>query len=549
MGRKKKKEIGYDVIVSVLQNGTTLSKAHYPATKNLGVLELSNQGNGPLSLPHYPFPNNSIEFIRMDGKNIFLLVNYKWEGFTTSSGELVNINRRLKGVEEIKLGRGDYGSISYKDIRIMFKIDVYKPKKFERPSKRDRSYIPSLLSLALPFREERQNFAIGIACSLLIFALIVAALFTTPTKVPTSIDQLPPEYILPFVEKEYFSTAPERLQNDLDRDQLVASVFNHYRALTELILGWQGYDKSLLFSSTIERYEATNQRASDKVEALKEMQSEVDTKVLANRNSALLLMPAVMGESINGKILRGVDKISSLHAALADSLERRKVFSKEYAEIVAHDFEEYRNIRKRRGGLSKLSRIKPWARLTNEQLMYKEAQDVADSAYDMRYFIDSNISPEDKLDLIKDSPVAVPREFRYGSGIGGVDFMALDDRLYLIEASVFGGPYKAKAIKEPLIGELDPKLVSKYIRKHRFQLQQCYELALRRNELAKGTMEWSWRIDSRGIISDISLLKSSIADKKMSRCISKYISKWRFPRPRRGSVEVSYPFEFSPSKG
>jgi hypothetical protein len=35
----------------------------------------------------------------------------------------------------------------------------------------------------------------------------------------------------------------------------------------------------------------------------------------------------------------------------------------------------------------------------------------------------------------------------------------------------------------------------------------------------------------------------------MEGCIRRKIATWRFPRPRRGAVEVSYPFEFAPSKG
>jgi len=27
------------------------------------------------------------------------------------------------------------------------------------------------------------------------------------------------------------------------------------------------------------------------------------------------------------------------------------------------------------------------------------------------------------------------------------------------------------------------------------------------------------------------------------------MSAWRFPKPRRGSIEITYPFEFNPTRG
>ena len=80
-------------------------------------------------------------------------------------------------------------------------------------------------------------------------------------------------------------------------------------------------------------------------------------------------------------------------------------------------------------------------------------------------------------------------------------------------------------------------------------LQLCFELALRRNQNLKGSMEWQWRLDSRGKISEIELLDSTIQDRRMIRCVRKKIANWKFPRPKRGSVEIKYPFYFAPAKG
>jgi len=546
---KSKKKSPYHFIVKVLQNGTTLSETHYPVTQKKSVLALTNFGKGPLVLPHYPFHNNKLEFLKFDGKNPYLLVNYKWEGFTTSDGDLINLNRRTNGAEEIKLSRGDYGSISYKDVRIMFKIAVYKPKKFEKASKKDRSYSASLLSLALPHKEERQNFGSSFLIGAVLFGLIVTGLTILSRPKTTSVAQMSVEYVLPFIDKDYFATAPEALQNKLDRDQAIPSVLNYYTALAGLLYNWQGYDQSEMFSSTVEEYRQLYQQTTERKNDLLQQQNQTDEKNLTSRSSAVIFIPTVIGESINGQVQRGLDKINLLHKGFDQSLEKRREFLKTFASIEPHQFEEYKGIKTSNTALSKLAKIKVFNRPTDEELMYKEAEDLAKDAQLHRYNIKNNISKNDILDPYEDSPIGMPENYRYGSGISDIEYSSLDEKLYVIEASRFGKVFKPQKIREPLIGELDKNLVSNYIRKNRYQLQQCYELAIRRNDSAAGSMLWSWRIDTRGKASDVNLVKSTISDSKMTRCIQQKIAKWQFPRPRRGSVEIRYPFDFRPAKG
>ena len=108
---------------------------------------------------------------------------------------------------------------------------------------------------------------------------------------------------------------------------------------------------------------------------------------------------------------------------------------------------------------------------------------------------------------------------------------------------------KIQRVVEPLIGEIDPTLVESTIQKYRYELQACFEGALKRDRFTRGAMEWRWRIDSRGLLSELELVKSNINDPVMSRCVRQKMSAWRFPKPRRGSIEITYPFEFNPTRG
>jgi hypothetical protein len=127
-------------------------------------------------------------------------------------------------------------------------------------------------------------------------------------------------------------------------------------------------------------------------------------------------------------------------------------------------------------------------------------------------------------------------------------FDAFNQKLGLIQASIFD-PDKPKIVREPLIGTLDPKKIQETVDKYRFELQLCYELALRRNQQLAGSMEWQWHLDSTGEIYDIELLQTTIQDQQMIQCVKQKIASWSWPKPQKGSIQVSFPFYFKPAKG
>ena len=117
-----------------------------------------------------------------------------------------------------------------------------------------------------------------------------------------------------------------------------------------------------------------------------------------------------------------------------------------------------------------------------------------------------------------------------------------------IQAVEFEGQL-AKKVQEPLIGQINQVYIEKAIKKNRFQLNLCYELALRRNQKLRGVMHWVWRVNTLGKVSEISLVKSSLRDRQMINCIRRKVASWHFPRPKKGSIKISHSFEFEPQGG
>jgi hypothetical protein len=176
--------------------------------------------------------------------------------------------------------------------------------------------------------------------------------------------------------------------------------------------------------------------------------------------------------------------------------------------------------------------------------MYKQADDYASKASYMKttptYFSTS------EQDVIR-RPLYIPSGITYASFITRLSDKNERSKIGYIEASEYD-PTKKEKIKEPLIGEIDPKLIEKTILAKRFELELCYDATLRSARKVAGKMEWRWRINERGNTGDLELVETTIKNQSLVRCIREKIARWNFPRPRRGSVEVTYPFYFKPSK-
>jgi hypothetical protein len=106
----------------------------------------------------------------------------------------------------------------------------------------------------------------------------------------------------------------------------------------------------------------------------------------------------------------------------------------------------------------------------------------------------------------------------------------------------------SRRLREPLLGEVDKKLIEAVVEKNHLQLQVCFERALKRDRSIQGKMEWQWVLTTRGEIVDLNLVSSTIRSPQMTNCVKEKILSWRFPKPKKGSIEITYPFFFTPKK-
>lgn len=540
--------------VAVLQNGARQADAYFCLNRRRAIKILANQG--PLALPHYPLPDGQLEICRTKPGGVDLLIEAKWEGFCTAAGEMMGLERVEKGRREVVMSKGDYASIARDDLRILLKVT-------DRPIAHVGAAIPSSFLLGKSrgtwragflshfFREriEYGTLAAAFGIGLFLIGSVILGLFLRPYDRPHLIKDIQDEYMLSFIAPEHFVQAPELLQEKLDRSRYPASVLSYYESLAGMLDHANRYDESFMMRSSVELFADRKTRTEDNRSTYLSAQSASDATQLTQNGTAVISIPAILGESLGGRMLRVIDKVGIVHEAINQNFESKKLIANEFLEDPEYNYEEYRNVQgMSRAAKSKLAQIRVGG-ATNEEQMYAEGLSLRDKAKAIQD--KTQASHHSKVTERDNQIIGLAKTpAKEWSVVAVSDFNALDDKLNGLTGSDYGGPKPKTAPKEPLIGEIEPSLIEKHIKQNRYQLQICYELALRRNESAFGTMEWRWRIDSRGLTSDLALVSSGgIKDQKMIQCIQAKISKWRFPRPRRGSVEVSYPFEFRPAKG
>ncbi|MCX5741945.1 MAG: AgmX/PglI C-terminal domain-containing protein, partial [Proteobacteria bacterium] len=92
------------------------------------------------------------------------------------------------------------------------------------------------------------------------------------------------------------------------------------------------------------------------------------------------------------------------------------------------------------------------------------------------------------------------------------------------------------------VGDLDAAIIKRYIRRNLAKLQYCYEKRL----LAEPTLEGS--LTAKFVIGEDGKVVTSSAtgfDPEVGACVAQVFKDTEFPKPKTGSVTVTYPLKFS----
>jgi hypothetical protein len=96
-------------------------------------------------------------------------------------------------------------------------------------------------------------------------------------------------------------------------------------------------------------------------------------------------------------------------------------------------------------------------------------------------------------------------------------------------------------------GAIALPLVTAEITRRLGRLEACYDRRLALEPALSGTIEIHWVIAENGDVPESCITKDTVGDRELVDCVNQLVLEGgRFPAPRGGSVDVSFPFVFNP---
>lgn len=537
------------IFIKVIQNGAEIAAAEILSTKK-NVIRLTS-GKGILSLP-LNIISEDITLLSIHHKKIFLTLDRPWDGYLTSKGQDILIGSHGCDVKAAELQANDYANLVLAGLRVMIKV---VPFSKSRSISLNPAYKGRGISLFISTQEEKRAWLYGAIISASLFFTLWCLSFVAPPKHKISFEDLEDVFVLPFLHETSLETSPEALQKNLDRSQWLVSVIRYYRNISAMLMGGDRQNDYGLFPSSVKLYEALFAEQQKKIEEAVVAQEQINQKQRSSPEAAMPVIPAVQGESFRQKLLRLTQKIGTMHHSFNRSLEVRHQTNKEFRKIPDYQWGDYQNKTQEENssppamqGAEELSKITVFKQQTNEEQMYAQARMLAGKAAQIQRYLSSRSEPDESLKNSGSHEIGIPSGVGYVSFIGKAEISGKGElRLEDVRGLTIGKPKQRP--KEPLIGQINPRLIEKVLKKHRFQINLCYELALRRDQNLRGKMSLVWKIDSRGRVYDVSLAETTLKDRQMIRCIRKKLVSWQFPSPGKGSVQINHSFEFEPQGG
>ncbi|MEQ8454119.1 MAG: AgmX/PglI C-terminal domain-containing protein [Sandaracinaceae bacterium] len=99
---------------------------------------------------------------------------------------------------------------------------------------------------------------------------------------------------------------------------------------------------------------------------------------------------------------------------------------------------------------------------------------------------------------------------------------------------------------DPDVPSLPPAAIERVVRQYQIQIQACYEARLEAVPGLSVDLEVLLRVDADGHVDRAEVTRGASADEALTRCVMERVTRWRFPAPRHGSVQVRREFRLRP---
>lgn len=533
----------YFIYISILQNGYPIAETKSPLSKKR-TFTLTNNEKGDLSLPLYPL-SEPITIAKVKKNKVLLNIDQPWNGYLTIGNLVTYLKPMDRSKRTFEMALNDYANITLNDLRVMIKI-MPKPKK-DRVRK-DSQYNPKFIDKVFQNKYEKSALFAGVLFAALVIVPIISLLSQLTINRPQSFEELESEFTLPFIHKDSLVTAPEAMQRFLYRPELIKSTVLYYRNLMNTFFNLPNDDKKVLFPTTYQTYEKFHNENNSIVQEKIDQQKQMNKQITSYNHSKIIEIPSVVGESFQQNILKVIKKIELIHKVHKYSLEERRKVTNQFNNDPEYKWGSYKtndnkislvNVKKNTDS-QKIEKIAVFSQKTNEETMYQTSATLGTRAELLNNYLHARTSKKQSLSRENIDSIFIPTDSIFFSFIPGTNPHEEDSN---IPSLAFGESGDKAA--EPIIGEVHPNKIKHVFLKNRYQINLCYDAALRQNKKTSGNMHWSVLISSTGTVSEINLVKTSIRDPQLIRCVKEKMAQWIFPKPKTGSIKVKQVLNFS----
>lgn len=100
-----------------------------------------------------------------------------------------------------------------------------------------------------------------------------------------------------------------------------------------------------------------------------------------------------------------------------------------------------------------------------------------------------------------------------------------------------------------VMGALERSVIDSYIRRNLAKIRWCYERELAKSPNIFGRIKVKFTITKSGSVRNSNVIRTTMGNSTVEKCVAKAIKKIRFPKPKGGGiVVVNYPFVFKHSE-
>ncbi len=512
---------------------------------------------------------NKVDIIldpRLDG---FLSTGNKYgnlKEFTSPRGSLL----QLSSIEDplfVSLDYGSRGRIQFNGFDIAFKIEKEYPKKQEIKMQKMERNIFQMPEFDIPI--ERRVIPISLIATCLAFLPVLYWLLKAPMQPDSGLINLPHEVSIRFISPENIRLLPfiyKNKYNQNDNEKLaIFWVFQLQKRWEAAEIGknaqsiipfLQNAHKYIDPEIPIEDWEKNIYKNYYSLESSRiSKESDRYFSFLKPYPAFSSIISGIEGGSQFVTLLKRLKQLKEADNAILEYLEEEHLILKEFYEKEYHA---------RKPGIidppstGQVLGPQPDKSFYNEFKNYKEAERIANMAENSTYrsTLIKNISHSRDLEMmqqsslsnsviwISDSDLTIPADFRRTIDKKG-DESEFNNMMHNAYYSV--GVYKIPPLPPPK-ATIDYKMVDFVIFNKKEEIRSCYNSALRKMPGLHGNLKISWKILESGKVKDIVIVESSMNDKNLIACLESRLAVWNFPKPKNGSVVVTYPFQFIVTK-